>query len=161
NAPGCYDNWADVKTGGGCVGQTQTTTTTMPAYAVTTYTSPTTIASCPVQTQVEWSVLTYDADVPSNSSGTSSLLLEVQVAPVVSGVTGTFTPWYTAANTASPTSDPAVCPFSGVAGCPKNLYNILGGMPTAGDQALTLQATLTPTPDGQAIPTIRSWQVAY
>jgi hypothetical protein len=165
NAPGCYDNWADVKVGGSCQPQTQTsqTSVTVPAYSTSVYSGHAT-ASCPAGTSAQWSVFTYDTTVPSNASGSSSVLLEAQTAPVsaVDGGVGTYGPWVTFANTAPPTSDPAVCPFTGGSGgCPKDAFALLGGLPAAGNGSLNLRITLTPTPDGQAIPVLIGWQVAY
>jgi hypothetical protein len=163
-APGCYENWADVKSGGSCQGQTTTaqTTVNVPAYAKTVYSAPTTTAQCPPATMPEWSVFTYDVVLPTNASGSGNVLIEAQVAPVMAGNTGAFGPWKTFANTAPPTSDPAVCPFvGGVGGCPKNAFTLLGGLPAATYAALNLRMTLTPTPDGQAMPVVVGWQVAY
>jgi hypothetical protein len=165
NAPGCYDNWADVKVGGSCQPQTEQTqtTATIPAFAKSVYTANVT-ATCPSGTSPQWSVFTYDTTVPSNSSGTSSVLIQAQTAPVspYDGGIGTYGSLVTFANTASPTNDPAVCGYVGASGsCPKDAFNLLGGLPAAGYASLKLQLTLTPTPDGQAMPTVLGWQVAY
>jgi hypothetical protein len=165
NAPGCYDNWADVKTGGSCQPQTQTsqTSATIPAYTTTVYTAQAT-ANCPAGTSPQWSVFTYDLTVPSDASGSSSVLIQAQTAPVspFDGGIGAYGPWVTFANTAPPTNDPAVCPFVGGSGsCPKDAFALLGGLPAAGNGSLKLQITLTPTPDGQAIPELIGWQVSY
>jgi hypothetical protein len=164
SAPGCYDNWADVKTGGTCQPQTSTSTSmvTVPAYLPTTYQASTTTATCPAGSAPQWSVFTYDSLIPSNSSGQGSVLIQAQVAPVVNGVVGKFGPWVTFANTAPPSNDPAVCPFVGGLGpCPKDIFALLGGLPAAADAAMNLRVVLTPTPDGQAIPELIGWQVAF
>jgi hypothetical protein len=51
--------------------------------------------------------------------------------------------------------------MSGPSPCPKNLYTALGGPPGATNEDLTLQVTLTPSPDGQVAPTLNSWQITY
>jgi hypothetical protein len=43
----------------------------------------------------------------------------------------------------------------------KDAFALLGGLPAAGYAALNVSMTLTPTPDGQAIPEVIGWQVAY
>jgi hypothetical protein len=51
--------------------------------------------------------------------------------------------------------------MSGPAPCPKDLYAALGGRPGATNEDLTLQVTLTPSPDNQVAPTLNSWQITY
>jgi hypothetical protein len=156
--PGCYDNWADVKTGGACVPQTTTQTgiAPVPAYAPLVWITSVQ-ATCPVGTLPQWTVLTYDVTMSSNTSGTGSVLVEAHTA----GVGGAFSSWVTAADTAAPSSDPAICAFSGPApACPKDLQALLG---TAAlyNPVLELRFTLTPTPDAQAMPVLNSWQAGY
>jgi hypothetical protein len=62
------------------------------------------------------------------------------------------------ANPANPLiSDPAVCPLTGVPGCPKNLYDVLGYPAAIGD-VLKLDMTLTATTD---VSWVNFWQLNY
>jgi hypothetical protein len=118
-------------------------------------------ASCPSGTHPQWAYLAYDATTPSNASGSSDVKFQIQTAPLlVDGGVGTPTAWVSAADTPG-AGDPALCPMSGPSPCPKNLYTALGGPPGATNEDLTLQVTLTPSPDGQVAPTLNSWQITY
>jgi hypothetical protein len=156
--PGCYDNWADAKTGGSCVGQTSTGSTTVPAYAPTTLTIAPTTATCPPQEIPQWTVLTYDLKIPKDTSGSGSVLIEARAA----GAGADAGAWITVANTAAPTNDPAFCGYTATAGgCPKDLFKVLGGLPYARYPSLGLRMTLTPSPDKLTMPTVVGWQLAY
>jgi hypothetical protein len=154
--PGCYDNWADVKTGGACTPQMGTATVIVPspAYAPMTYTTSIQ-ASCPSGTLPIWTVLTYDSVVPSDASGTSRIRIEAHTATTG----GTFGAFVTVANTAA--GDPATCAFSGPApACPKDLDTLLG-QAAHYNQILEMRFTLTPPPDGQQMPAVNNWEAAY
>jgi hypothetical protein len=154
--PGCYDNWADVKVGGGCAPQTTTTTVTTPkaAYAPFQWTT-TAQASCDINSMPTWELLMYDTTVPTNTSGSGSVLVEVRAGDT----SGNFGNWVTAASTS--TGDPAVCSYAGPApACPKDLYTLLGA-DAKYSGLLDLRFTLTPTPDGQEIPVLKAWQGIY
>jgi hypothetical protein len=129
-------------------------------YAPRTYTQTYT-STCPAGTHTQWAFLAYDATTPSNASGSTDVKFQIQTAPVlVDGGVGAPTAWVTVADTPR-ASDPAVCPMSGPSPCPKDLYSALGGLPGATNQDLTLQVTLTPSPDSQLAPTLNSWQITY
>jgi len=129
-------------------------------YAAQAYTQTYT-ASCPSGTHPQWGFLTYNATTPSDSSGSSDVKFQIQTAPLlVDGGAGSPTSWVTVADTPS-AGDPAVCPMSGPSPCPKDLYSALGGPPGANNEDLTLQVTLTPSPDSQVAPTLNSWQITY
>jgi hypothetical protein len=129
-------------------------------YAPTAYTQTYT-STCPAGTHTQWAFFSYNATTPSNASGSSDVKFQVQTAPALAdGGAGTPTSWVTVANTPA-AGDPASCPMSGPSPCPKNLYTDLGGAPGATNEDLTLQVTLTPSPDGQVAPTLNSWQITY
>jgi hypothetical protein len=129
-------------------------------YGPSTYTQTYT-SSCPAGTHTQWAFFSYDATTPSDSSGSSDVKFQVQTAPVLlDGGVGAPTSWITVANTPA-SGDPAVCPMSGPSPCPKDLFAALGGAPGATNGDLTLQVTLTPSPDGQVAPTLNSWQITY
>jgi hypothetical protein len=129
-------------------------------YATRTYTQ-TYASSCPAGTRTQWGYLAYDATTPSDASGSSDVKFQVNTIPSpADGGTGMPTAWVTAANTPA-AGDPALCPVSGPSPCPKDLYAALGGLPAARNQGLTLQVTLTPSPDSLVAPTLNSWQITY
>jgi hypothetical protein len=129
-------------------------------YAPLTY-RQTYASSCPPGTRTQWAFLSYNATTPSNASGSSDVKFQIQTAPVLAdGGIGAATAWVTVADTPR-AGDPAVCPMSGPLPCPKDLYALLGGPPAANNQNLTLQVTMTPSPDNRVAPTLNSWQITY
>jgi hypothetical protein len=135
------------------------TDVTVGGYAPRTYTQ-TYASSCPAGTHTQWAFLTYDTTTPSNTSGSSDVKFRIQTAPLLlDGGVGAPTSWVTVADTPAG-GDPAACPMSGPSPCPKDLYAALG-KPGATNGDLTLQVTLTPSPDGLVEPTLNSWQITY
>jgi hypothetical protein len=149
---GCANNWTDVHKAGQCVA------TSIVQYNTVVYEQQYK-ANCPSGTKAQWMLLDYNSTIRSNASGTSSLKFEVASAPIVNTVTGTFTAYATVADTSA--GDPAVCPFSGPAPCPKSVFTALGGLPNARNEALKVRVTLNPTPDKALAATLNSWQVTY
>lgn len=173
---GCANNWSITSNGlPVCSGSTvsYTTTTYFQDYR----------AVCPSGTHPVWTLLTWDADVPRDSSGSSDLLFEAQTAPDVDGGVGTYAPAApgvklgdacdtTASNCPTPAKgDPALCQLSGPttcgtggptpACCPKQVGTKLGGKPLSTNENLRLKITLTPTPNNKLTPALRRWDLAY
>lgn len=111
-------------------------------------------AICPTGSGVRWNQFAYSTTVPN----ASDVLFAVSTAPrLPDGGAGTFTAPVTAAHPATPLiADPAVCPMSGPAPCPKNLNTLLGAGAT--NEVLKLDVTLTAT---SAMPTVTFWQVTF
>jgi hypothetical protein len=153
--PGCSDNWTDYHSGAATC-EVVTAKTYDPLVYTQRYEG-----KCPSGTRALWTVLTYETQAPSNASGPSNVKFEVHTAPLeLDGGAGTFGAFATAASTPG-AGDPAVCPMAGVAGCPKDLFTVLGGAPAATNPLLELKVTLDPTPDKLLVPTLVSWKVSY
>jgi hypothetical protein len=153
-APGCSNNWSDVKLGSVC----QTFAASgFPSETLTeTYT-----ATCPARTRVQWDSLAFDAVTACSpgacdAANSSSITFQVQTAGA-SDPTSLSSPVVAAT---APTSVPSTCTMAGPDPCPVDLFEALG-IPAAQNEILTLTVTLTPSPDGQAAATLNSWEVTY
>jgi hypothetical protein len=153
-----YNNWTAYKKGNSCVNMV-----VGGSYSVNTLNYDYTPACLPGQ-RLKWGYLVYDGSTPSAGGSTSSIKFEAQTQ-VLTPTAGTPSAFVTVADTAAPTNSPAVCPFTGVTGCPIDLSALL---PTPTADKLTLKITLTPSCDtsaspctGTATPTLSSWQVTY
>ena len=159
-APGCSNNWSDIKLGSVCQlyssGGYETKTITE------TYS-----ASCPAGTQVQWDRLVYEAATPC-STGTcdavsqSHLSFTVQTASASAPTTFVPTTPVVAAHAPSPVyTHPASCASTGPSPCPIDLYTTLGGGAAVHYPTLKLQVTLEPSSDGQTAPSLSSWGITY
>ena len=105
---------------------------------------------CPDASGAQWNFLSYDSDVPPNTSlhfaaRTAGTLAELGNA--------TFHP------IAAVPTDPEVCTI-GVSNCPADLFQALG--PTDSRlRYLELAMTFTPTSNGLTAPTVNNWQIYY
>ncbi len=99
--------------------------------------------TCPTGTVGQWSSLTYKA------SGAAGTKISLRAMTALSG----WKPIVT-------NIDPANCTGVG-AGCPVDLYNILGKIPNAQSNPLTIEWTLTSTPGQGACPTMSDIEVSY
>jgi hypothetical protein len=146
--PGCGNNWADIKAGGG---NCQSVGAYSPLQVTAQY-----VATCAAGSHPQWGFLTYSTSVASNASGNSDITFAAQTAPVnLNGTMGSFTSYATVADAVA--TDPAVCQ----APCQTDMYAKLGGTPAATNAVLNLQITISPTPDGQASGTLQSYQITY
>lgn len=163
-APGCNNNWADVKNKGASCGTSGIT------YVVTDKTFSYT-ASCTAGSTPRWKWLTYNATVPCNPlvcvPGVSTSQVEFFGA-----LSTTFSDGGTASQPEAIIGDATTnqtvnCTPAGPAGpqpkCPVDLGAWAQGV-TAGGASyskLDLRIRLTPTPNKLAAPTLVSWAVSY
>ncbi len=108
--------------------------------------------SCPPGTHVQWGYLAYDTSTPGDSrvefgvrTADSAALLAGDVQPVA---------------TAQASPDTQVCPMTGVAGCPVDLFTALGA-PDVFGSVLELNVTLIPSTAATSTPTVNNWQLTY
>ena len=182
--PGCANNWGDANWSQNNPPSCSSVGATSQTYTET-YT-----ASCPAGTVVNWNDLTYDANVPTNSSGESAVVISATTAPLLpDGGTGAFTSPPVQLASVSQTGDPALCQMSGpvVASapnvcqnnyltptdcCPKNIQAAFEGPAPDGFGPITglvydqqaviqLQIRLTSTPDNHKLPTLYWWEILY
>ena len=157
----CNDdnNWTAYKRGNSCVSQT-----TGGSYTsnVLTYEYP---SSCAVGFRPQWGYLVWDGQTPSAGGSQSSITFEAQTQWLMPTV-GAASAFAAVAGTAAPFSEPPVCPFTGVTGCPIDLVTALGKNARA--DKLTIKITLKPSCDltaspctGTVSPTLSSWHVTY
>lgn len=117
--------------------------------------------SCAPDERVQWGKLAWNASTPSSSE----IKFEVRVRDRY--VDGGFGPWSAwvlvgdAKQLPPPARDPAVCPMSGPAPCPKDLYAPLGGIPQARYADLELRITMNPDITGLIAPTLYDYKLAY
>jgi hypothetical protein len=113
------------------------------------------VAVCAEGLRPRWNQFAYNTTVPN----ASNVLFSVSTAPSLpDGGAGTFTAPVAIARPANPVIvDPAVCPMSGGAGCPKSLGAVLASA-AAENPVLRVDLTLTTT---TATPTVSAWQVSY
>jgi hypothetical protein len=149
------NNWTDVKAandvGGTCTAQG--VISYVPKTYVQTYQ-----ASCPVGSKPQWMFLAYDATTPSSGASSSTIRFDVRAGDNVDGGSVSYG---SSVNVALTPPDPASCPMSGVASCPKDLFTKLSGIPGAQKEMLELTVTLTPSADALVAPTLKSWQITY
>jgi hypothetical protein len=176
NQRGCANNWSVTSNGlPACTGS-------VPILAPTTYAQDY-HAVCPVGTRATWSLLTWESDVPADTSGSSELIFAAQTAPDLGGGgIGAYVPAapVTLGDACDPTKsncpapakgDPALCLVSGPgtcatggpspACCPKAIGTALGGLPASTNENLRLTITLKPTPNAKLSPVLRRWDLSY
>lgn len=148
----CGNNWSTYHNGGACqeVGVAQ--------YA------PLTIykqyeAVCGPGRRPFWNYLLYDADTPSNASGSSSVQIRAQTADYTEELAAGCGDCTTVASLPSP--DPTSCQLFDPSPCPLDLFNRLGGLPHAVRFVIQLEITLTPTPDRALAPELREFELMY
>lgn len=147
-APGCSNNWSDVKKGSVC--QTYST-----GGHTTKVVSETYEAVCPSGTHPQWDRLVFASTTPVGTS----VRFAVQTATAASPTT--FAPATPTVAATAPTTHPANCTTGGPSPCPVDLYTVLGGTPAAHHPNLKLTVTLNPSQDAQSAPSLSSWQVTY
>jgi hypothetical protein len=117
-------------------------------------------ASCAAGYTPQWGVLGWNVKLPSDSSGSASVLFEVHTAPIAAdGSIGAYGALVTAGAAATAPGD-EVCSISGPMPCPKDLYAALGAA-NAKKGLLELEVTLKPSPAANVAPTLNSWNVTY
>ncbi len=110
-------------------------------------------ASCPKAMRPVWGYLAYDAVTPSDSS------VELRVA---SSEEAEFDGATDALVALARTSDgTSLCAMGGPAPCPIDLSVALGGAPADGRPFLRLRASLSPSFNGAAAPTLSEWKITY
>jgi len=111
---------------------------------------------CPAGTRVQWQYLTWDTTTPLDSN----VKWDARVATTSAGLSLAA---YVALGTAKATPAPntQICSMAGPAGCPINLFNALGGSPTANSEFLELQITMNPTSDQKQGSKVNTWQISY
>jgi hypothetical protein len=109
-------------------------------------------AQCPPGTKPQWGFMAYDTTTP----GTSTVQFRARTATTQAGLASAT---FTAVATAQAAPNTQVCPMSGPAPCPRDLYTTLG-TPDAKYPWLELEAILTPNPVSVA-PTLNDWQITY
>jgi hypothetical protein len=115
-------------------------------------------ASCAGSQQPRWTLLAYNSTLLSNSSGTSSLTVNVEASSNLTDLDPLCTGCTKIAY--APTTDPAICSMGGPSPtCPKQLAVALGTAYSAAH--LQLEFRLTPTPDGKLPASLNSWEVSY
>jgi hypothetical protein len=148
----CGNNWTVYHNGSTC--GTTTINSLQPSTYKQTYTSV-----CPAGTRVQWGYLSYVVQTPSNASGATSVTIQAHTALTAAALAPTCADCVTLA--AVPASSPQSCPVVGVAGCPKDVYTALGGLPKATDSVIELVFSLQPSPDAQIGPKVVSWDLTY
>jgi hypothetical protein len=107
-------------------------------------------AKCNANEAPQWGYLGWEAAQPAGTK----FALKVRSAPSIAALSSaTFAP------IGSAPSDPASCPLSGPAPCPKDLYNALGGSPSASYGYLEVEVDTTPYQ--AAAPTVNDVMVSY
>jgi hypothetical protein len=106
--------------------------------------------ACPPGTMIQWQYMSYDTTVPAGAS----VVFEGRTAATAAELGPPDTLLATA------TSTNQLCPMSGPAPCPVNIYQKLG-TPTAFARFLEVITTLNPTSDGLAAPKVNSWEITY
>jgi hypothetical protein len=115
---------------------------------------------CPPETESDipqWGFLSWDTSTP----GGSNVTFRVRTAATEAELADEE---YTLAGVAQSTpTDTQVCPLlGGGADCPVDLYDLLGGLPTAARPWLELEISVNPSdPDAGAAPLANSWDVTY
>ncbi len=146
----CANDWTVYHNGGSC------SSTTIEVYAKATH-RESYVAACAPGTRPRWGFLTWDADLPSNASGASRLLVRAHTA------TSPGAPAIDCADCVAvgdaPTADPAECYAGGPGACPKDLAALLGAR--AADDVLELVFDLEPSPDRALAPALHRWEVTY
>jgi hypothetical protein len=143
-APGCSNNWTAIGNSDPC--QFPFT------QKVLTYAYK---SNCGPGTITQWGRLAWNATVPL----TSNILFEVRTRTTQSdGAVSAWTPWVTAGDTPP---DPANCPATGPAPCPKQFGPLLG-VDASRYEELELRITMDPTlPLKLLSPVLTSWSVSY
>lgn len=161
-APGCNNNWADVKhKGDACSTFGNLFLTTTRRYVYT--------ATCDIGSMPRWKTLTYNATVPcSPGACTGTNAAKVDFLGTISNGTTTVGPELIPDAT---TRRSVACTRTGAtpAGatppvCPVNLTTwatTFGGTEGPSYRTLTLDIRLTPTPDNALSPTLSTWEVVY
>jgi hypothetical protein len=162
-APGCNNNWADVKNKGdvcGAVGATFVPTSRSFTYQ----------ATCTPGYLPRWKALTYAATVPCSPgacSGTNTGRVEFFGALSTKLLDGATTTAGESVIGAATTTKTVSCTFGVDAGgqpkCPVDLLSWANGVASGGANyaRLDLRILLTPTPDAAEAPTVSSWSVSY
>jgi hypothetical protein len=118
------------------------------------------VGACGTGQKPQWGQVAWDTSAP----GTASILLEAHTAepPAVLSAAPPCTDCVTLADI--PAVDQEVCPMTGPAPCPLDLYTELGGLPAAQHLELELIWTLTTGTTGLACidyPVLNSWTLSY
>jgi hypothetical protein len=159
--PGCANNWT----------ATPSSTFNCPVQYTVKSEPISYSAACNPGYHPQWKNLVWTGTVPSNGSGTSSIVFEAQTAaeypdggygpdepatPVVIG-RAVATAYDLTTN-----EQPGNCLFNGPSpDCPRDLYALFGGKPVATNESLELTITLNPTPDKTLTPTLSTWTLTY
>jgi hypothetical protein len=111
---------------------------------------------CPEGTNVVWGYMSYSTATPGDSNvtfqaHTGGTVTELASSPLFSLATAK----------ATPAPDTQQCPLSGPAPCPVDLYQKLGGIPTASKKLMELVVTLNPSSDKTLAPKTNNWQITY
>jgi hypothetical protein len=153
-APGCRNNYADVKDRG-----TSCTSFGLAYTAVTktkTYTG-----SCNPGEIFTWKALGWNSSIPSDGN----IVFTAQARPVLSdaglGTALPVTPGVVATVKASGSTYPPKCLMGGITGCPAPLTTALGGAPAVNYGSITVTATINPSTDKQTTPTLNGFWVSY
>lgn len=147
----CGNNWTAYHNGGAC--STQQILATAPLEVRQTYES-----QCPPSAAVQWGFLTWQAQAPSDASGSARILIQARTAPTAASFDDACSDCIIIADV--PTDAPAVCSV-GPEPCPIDLFDALGGNPAAMNPALQLVFTLDPSPDSAVTPKLLSWELTY
>ncbi|MFZ5890757.1 MAG: lectin-like protein [Myxococcota bacterium] len=108
---------------------------------------------CPSGTFPQWGYFTYNTSAP----GDSSVVFSVRAASTMAGL-ATATPKTLATAKSTPT-DTQVCTKTGPAGCPIDLYALLGT--SAKMPFLQLDVAVNPTSSKDKTATVNNWEVTY
>jgi hypothetical protein len=122
-----------------------------PALAQTTVFTQKYFADCPPATGPVWQYLAYDITRP----GDSAVKFRARVARTEQDLA-----LATYRDIATAPSSPDVCPLSGPAPCPADVYKALG-IYDAKRPYLELEITVIPTSDNKQTPVVEDWQVTY
>jgi hypothetical protein len=143
----CGNDWSVYSAGNACVtyGAPVPEATFVETYA----------PSCPAGTRVQWGFLAYEADVPSDASGSARIAIDARakVSAAVSAAPARLA--------RVPATHPASCSLGGPAPCPVDLFAELGSAAAAHAEQMVVTFKLTPTPSGAKAPVVKSWQITY
>ena len=116
--------------------------------------------SCEVGEKLQWGKLGWNASLPSSSEITFDVRVRERLTD---GGTGAWTAWIPVgdAMVLPLLKDPALCPITGPAPCPKDLYVPLGGIPRARFGDLELRISMYPDATGLVAPTLIDYTLLY
>jgi hypothetical protein len=115
-------------------------------------------SACGADQGIQWSYLTYDATIPSDSSIEFRLVVAQTEAELPTSTDPANAQWASAV-TITRTSTQASCPTGST--CAIDLFTQLGGLPDAQVPYLAVLITLVPSSNSQQAPTMNSWDITY